>query len=71
MESPVTPDLHPASAATTRRLLSRWIAATAIGAMVFGTASSSQARKKGGKKKKFCKCAPGFHCENGKCVPDA
>ncbi len=69
MGSPVMFDHRNSSAATTRRHLTRWVAGSALSALFLGNAASGRAKKKRGKKK-FCKCAPGFHCEKGKCVPD-
>lgn len=71
MDSPVILDLRGSSATITRRHLTRWVARLALGALFLGSANTGQARKKGGKKKKVCKCAPGYHREKGKCVPDA
>ncbi len=69
MDAPVILDHRKSSTATTRRHLTRWVAGSALSALFLGNAASVQAKRKGGKKK-FCKCAPGFHCEKGKCVPD-
>ncbi len=70
MDPSVILDHRNSSTATTRRHLTRWVSGSALSALFLGIAASGQARKKGGKKKKYCKCAPGFHCEKGTCVPD-
>lgn len=54
-----------------RRRLSRTIAGAVSESLLFGGAATGVAKGKGGRKKKVCKCAIGFHCEKEKCVPDA
>jgi hypothetical protein len=54
-----------------RRRLWRVMTGAGLGSLFLGNAATGFAKRKGGRKKKVCKCAIGFHCEKGKCVPDA
>jgi hypothetical protein len=71
MDVPNARVLDASQAKIARRHLSRVITGAVLGTFLLGSAASGVAKRKGGRKKKVCKCAIGFHCEKGKCVPDA
>lgn len=63
--------LDAAKAKIARRHVLRMFAGALLGTFALASTASGLAKRKGGRKKKVCKCAIGFHCEKGKCVPDA